>query len=187
MQVNADQVEKSILAAEHHLGVDTERDEKKLKLYHQRENADTLSQAEGLLKDLFMDVDKAKRLGHPQAHEIEKDVKNLHDRWVKDCSIYRELYSQVKTLDPKQKIDWGPLLDDKMRQLKSDAYGPKLPDVEKQMAEHNILHQEIEAYKDQLQPSSTSSKVTAHNQRGADLQQTVLHHNQYIHMAKKRL
>ncbi|XP_033982963.1 envoplakin-like [Trematomus bernacchii] len=158
MQIKADEVEKSILAAEHHLSVDTERDEKKLNLYHQRENADTLSQAEGLLKDLFMDVDKAKRLGHPQAHEIEKDVKNLHDRWVKDCSIYRELYSQVKTLDPKQKIDWGPLLDDKMRQLKSDAYGPKLPDVEKQMAEHNILHQEIEAYKDQLQPSSTSSK-----------------------------
>ncbi|KAI4790336.1 hypothetical protein KUCAC02_034698, partial [Chaenocephalus aceratus] len=159
MQVKADQVEKSILAAEHHLGVDAERDEKKLDLYHQRENADTLSQAEGLLKDLFMDVDKAKRLGHPQAHEIEKDVKNLHDRWVKDCSIFRELYSQVKALDPKQKIDWGPLLDDKWsRQFKSDAYGPKLPDVEKQMAEHNILHQEVEAYKDQLQPSSTSSK-----------------------------
>ncbi|KAF3846923.1 hypothetical protein F7725_004001 [Dissostichus mawsoni] len=141
---------ESILAAEDHLSVDTERDEKKLNLHHQRENADTLSQAEGLLKDLFMDVDKAKRLGHPQAHEIEKDVKNLHDRG--------ELYSQVKTLDPKQKIDWGPLLDDKMRQLKADTYGPKLPDVEKQMAEHNILHQEIEAYKDQLQPSSTSSK-----------------------------
>ncbi|KAF3846899.1 hypothetical protein F7725_003977 [Dissostichus mawsoni] len=159
MQIKADQVEKSILAAEDHLSVDTERDEKKLNLHHQRENADTLSQAEALLKDLFMDVDKAKRLGHPQAHEIEKDVKNLHDRWVKDCSIYRELYSQVKTLDPKQKIDWGLCWTTKWsRQLKADTYGPKLPDVEKQMAEHNILHQEIEAYKDQLQPSSTSSK-----------------------------
>ncbi|KAK5856783.1 hypothetical protein PBY51_008353 [Eleginops maclovinus] len=158
MQKGADQVEKNILAAEYHLGVDTERDGKKQTLLHQRENADILSEAEGLLKNLFMDVDKAKRLQHPQANEIEKDVKNLHDRWVKDCSIYRDLYSQVKALDPKQKIDWGPLLDDKMRQLKSDAYGPNLPDVEKQIAEHNILHQEIEAYKDQLEPSTTTSK-----------------------------
>lgn len=43
-------------------------------------------------------------------------------------------------------------------QLRSD-YGPKVSDVEKQIAEHNILHQEVEAYGDQLQPSSTPSKV----------------------------
>ncbi|XP_029294129.1 LOW QUALITY PROTEIN: envoplakin-like [Cottoperca gobio] len=158
MQKNADQVEKSILASEDLLTVDTERDGKKQTLIHQRENADNLADAEGLLKDLFMDVDKAKRLQHPQAHEIERDVKNLHDRWVKDCAIYRELYSQVLALDLKQKIDWSPLLDKKLKQLKSDGYGPKLTDVEKQIAEHNILHQEIEAYNAQLQPSTTASQ-----------------------------
>ncbi|KAL7378520.1 hypothetical protein ABVT39_015097 [Epinephelus coioides] len=158
MQKNADQVEKNILSSEQLLNEDTERDRKKLPLIHQRENADNLAEAEGLLKDLFMDVDKAKRLQHPQAAEIERDVKNLHDRWVKDCAIYRELYAQPLVLDPKQKIGWGPLLDEKLKQLKADGYGPNLIDVEKQIAAHNILHQEIEAYSDQLQPSTTTSQ-----------------------------
>ncbi|XP_078126602.1 envoplakin-like [Sander vitreus] len=158
MQKSADQVEKNILATEDLLAADTERDGKKQPLIHQKENTNSLMQAEELLKNLFMDVDKAKKMKHPQALEIENDVKNLHDRWVKDCAIYRELYSQGLTLDPKQKIDWGPLLDEKLKQLKADAYGPSLSDVEKQIAAHNILHQQIEAYKAQLEPSTTTSQ-----------------------------
>lgn len=42
-------------------------------MIHQKENADNLTQAEGLLKDLFMDVDKAKKLAHPQANEIARE------------------------------------------------------------------------------------------------------------------
>lgn len=39
----------------------------------QSENARNLKEAETLLKDLFLDVDRAKRLKHPQATEIEKE------------------------------------------------------------------------------------------------------------------
>lgn len=39
----------------------------------QQENARNLKEAETLLKDLFLDVDRAKRLKHPQAPEIEKE------------------------------------------------------------------------------------------------------------------
>ncbi|XP_035037145.1 envoplakin [Hippoglossus stenolepis] len=158
MQQNADQVEKNILRSEEHLALDTERERKHQQLLHQKENAEDLTQAERLLKDLFMDVDRAKKLGHPQVHEIERDVKNLHERWAKDCTTYRELYDQKQDLDLAQKIGWGPLLDDKLKQLKSEPYGPKLSDVEKQIAAHNILHQEIEAYGVQLQPGTTNSK-----------------------------
>lgn len=52
---------------------DAKRDEKNLPLIHQQVNADNLADAEGLLKDLFMDVDKSKKLQHPQAGEIEKE------------------------------------------------------------------------------------------------------------------
>lgn len=52
---------------------DAKRDEKNLPLIHQQVNADNLAEAEGLLKDLFMDVDKSKKLQHPQAVEIEKE------------------------------------------------------------------------------------------------------------------
>ncbi|KAI3360147.1 hypothetical protein L3Q82_014464, partial [Scortum barcoo] len=137
---------------------DSARDAKNQNLIHQKANTDNLAQAEGLLKDLFMDVDKSKKLQHPQAQEIERDVKNLHDRWAKDCAIYRELYGQLRDLDPAPKIDWGPLLDEKLKQLKAEAYGPKRTDVEKQIAAHNILHQEIEAYQSQLQPGTAISQ-----------------------------
>lgn len=56
-----------------------------------------------------------------------------------------------------------PPFRDLQRQLKADRYGPSLTDVEKQIAAHNILHQEIEAYSAQLQPSTTNSKVAAQN------------------------
>lgn len=39
----------------------------------QPENSRNLKEAETLLKDLFLDVDRAKRLKHPQAAEIEKE------------------------------------------------------------------------------------------------------------------
>uniref|UniRef100_UPI0037E77371 envoplakin n=1 Tax=Semicossyphus pulcher TaxID=241346 RepID=UPI0037E77371 len=158
MQKNADQVEKNVLRSEELLAEDTERDNKNQSLIHQKVNSDSLAEAEGLLKDLFMDVDRSKKLKHPQAGEIEKDVKNLHDRWVKDCATYRKLYDRMQTFEPTPKINWGPLLDEKMRQLNAEKYGPNLSDVEKQIAEHNILHQAIEAYSPQLQPSTTSQE-----------------------------
>uniref|UniRef100_UPI001CD8A17C envoplakin-like n=1 Tax=Solea senegalensis TaxID=28829 RepID=UPI001CD8A17C len=158
MQKNADRVEKNILRAEELLLEDTERERKNQQLIHQKINAENLTEAEGLLKDLFMDVDKAKRLQHPQAHEIDKDVNNLHVRWAKDCATYRELYDQVQDLELAPKIRWSSLLDEKLKQLDTEAYGPKLSDVEKQIAAHNILHQEIEAYNAQLQPGSTTSQ-----------------------------
>ncbi|XP_049601866.1 envoplakin [Syngnathus scovelli] len=158
MQKKADQVEKDILSAENLLAVDTERDGKNQTLIHQKENSDNLAEAEGLLKDLFMDVDKAKRLQHPQANEIERDVKNLHDRWVKDCATYRELYDQVQDLAPVARIDWGPALDEKQRRIDTEGYAHSLSDLEKQIAAHNILHKEIEAYSEQLTPSTTSSQ-----------------------------
>ncbi|KAK7939050.1 hypothetical protein WMY93_002376 [Mugilogobius chulae] len=155
MQKCADRVEKDILAAEDLLAKDQDREAQSLAFLHQNECADKLAEAEGLLKDLFMDVDRAKKLGHPQVKEIERDVKNLHDRWANDCAVYRDVYDQVQDLDTKPKIDWASLLDSKLRQLESQEFGPSLSDVEKQMAAHTILHQEIEAYNAQLKPDST--------------------------------
>lgn len=156
MQLCADQVEKDILRSEELLTEDQDREVRGLSFLHQNQCADKLGEAEGLLKDLFMDVDKAKKFGHPQAGEIEKDVNNLHKRWADDCALYRDVYDQVQDLQPRQKIDWGPLLDAKLRQVKAEPFGPTLSDVEKQMAAHNILQQEIEAYSAQLQPGTTS-------------------------------
>lgn len=52
---------------------DAENDRKELPFKHQNEISDKLGEAEGLLKDLFLDVDKAKKFKHPQASEIESE------------------------------------------------------------------------------------------------------------------
>lgn len=52
---------------------DRQNGEQNQALQHQQETGHNLKQAEVLLKDLFLDVDKARRLKHPQAEEIEKE------------------------------------------------------------------------------------------------------------------
>lgn len=52
---------------------DRQNGEQNQVLQHQQETGRNLKEAEVLLKDLFLDVDKARRLKHPQAEEIEKE------------------------------------------------------------------------------------------------------------------
>lgn len=49
------------------------RSEQGQALQHQQETSCNLKEAEVLLRDLFLDVDKAWRLKHPQAEEMEKE------------------------------------------------------------------------------------------------------------------
>uniref|UniRef100_A0A8C3CQW4 Envoplakin n=1 Tax=Cairina moschata TaxID=8855 RepID=A0A8C3CQW4_CAIMO len=112
----------------------------------QAENARNLKEAETLLKDLFLDVDRAKRLKHPQANEIEKDIQQLHDRTTQLCAEYRALYEKLNIPDVGPRVDWVKILDQKMKQVNAGQYGPGISELEKQIAEHNILQKEIEAY-----------------------------------------
>uniref|UniRef100_A0A8C7G8Q2 Envoplakin-like n=1 Tax=Oncorhynchus kisutch TaxID=8019 RepID=A0A8C7G8Q2_ONCKI len=178
MQSNADRVEKNVLRSEELMAVDTVNEKKDRPLLHQKENTEILAEAEGLLKDLFLDVDRAKKLSHPQAGEIEIDVRNLHDRWSKDCTMYRDLYEAVQEVELTPRIDWSQVLEEKQKQISAERYGPNLSDVEKQIASHNILHQEIEAYGSQMN-RSTGSPVTTTKQY-TDLLEASLWRHRYL-------
>lgn len=182
MQRNADQVEKNVLRSEELMAVDTVNDKKHRPLLHQKENTDILAEAEGLLKDLFLDVDRAKKLSHPQTGEIEIDVRNLHDRWSKDCTMYRDLYEAVQEVELTPRIDWTQVLEEKQKQISAERYGPNLSDVEKQIASHNILHQEIEAYGSQMNRSSTGSpaKLSTIQKQYTDLLEASLWRHRYL-------
>uniref|UniRef100_A0AAY5EFM4 SH3 domain-containing protein n=1 Tax=Electrophorus electricus TaxID=8005 RepID=A0AAY5EFM4_ELEEL len=155
MQSSADKVETNILRVEDLLAEDSENGKRGVSLTRRIEAADNLSSAETLLKELFLDVDKVKKLQHPQAGEIELDVSNLHDRWFQCCSTYRDLYKQSLEVDLKPKINWAQVLSNK--QIQEEAFGPTLSDVEKQVAAHNIAHKEIEAYRSQIDSSDIPS------------------------------
>ncbi|KAM6941697.1 envoplakin-like [Lycodopsis pacificus] len=158
MQKNADTVEKDIIRAEELLTVDAENDKQELPCQHQTEISERLGEAEGLLTDLFLDVDKAKKAQHPQAREIESDVLQLHKRWLKDCVFYRDTFEQVDDVSRMPRIDWAPVLNEKQKLVSAEEYGPTMADLEKQVASHNILHKEVEAYNSQLCVSSAGSK-----------------------------
>ncbi|XP_063098293.1 envoplakin isoform X2 [Cavia porcellus] len=151
MQANADQVERDILETQKRLQQDRLSSEQSQALQHQQETGRNLKEAEVLLKDLFLDVDKAKRLRHPQAEEIEKDIKQLHERVTQECADYRALYEKmVLPPDVEPRVDWACVLEQKQKQISEGQYGPGIADLEQQVAEHNILQREIEAYGQQL-------------------------------------
>ncbi|CAL8328952.1 unnamed protein product [Lota lota] len=158
MQQSADKVEQEILRAEELLAVDAENEKKDLPFKHQHEISENMGTVEGLLQELFLDVDKAKKLQHPQANEISNDVSRLHERWLKDCAFYREVYEQVNDVSLMPRIDWGPVLNQKQKEVNVETFGPTMADLEKQIASHNILHKELEAYSPQLSPSSVGNK-----------------------------
>ncbi|XP_004630175.1 envoplakin [Octodon degus] len=151
MQANADQVERDILETQKRLQQDRLNSEQNQALQHQQETGRNLKEAEVLLKDLFLDVDKARRLKHPQAEEIEKDIKQLHERVTQECAEYRALYEKmVLPLDMGPRVDWARVLEQKQKQISEGQYGPGIAELEQQVAEHNILQREIEAYGQQL-------------------------------------
>ncbi|XP_006886425.1 PREDICTED: envoplakin [Elephantulus edwardii] len=151
MQANADQVERDILQTQKKLQQDRQNSESSQPLQHQQETGRNLKEAEMLLKDLFLDVDKARRLKHPQAEEIERDIKQLHERVTQECAEYRALYEKM-VLPPHvgPRVDWARVLEQKQKQVCDGQYGPGMAELEQQVAEHNILQKEVEAYGQQL-------------------------------------
>lgn len=167
MQANADQVERDILETQKKLQQDRLNGQQNRTLQHQQETGRSLKEAEVLLKDLFLDVDKARRLKHPQAEEIEKDIKQLHERVTQQCAEYRALYEKM-VLPPSvgPRVDWARVLQQKQKQVCDGQYGPGMAELEQQVAEHNILQREIEAYGQQLRSLAGPDAGTIRSQYG---------------------
>ncbi|KPP77263.1 envoplakin-like [Scleropages formosus] len=157
MQRNADLMEKDILDAEEKMALDSDNATKGLSFQSQRTTKALLADAERLLDGLFQDLEKAKSMKHPQANEIEHDIHNLQDRWQKDCDIHSEVYKQLKGTKVSTKANWPVMLKQKQMQVDTGEYGPSVPDIEKQIASHNILQKEIEAYGPVLDSQATST------------------------------
>ncbi|GCB75244.1 hypothetical protein scyTo_0019744, partial [Scyliorhinus torazame] len=150
MQKNGDQVEKDILDTEGKLRTDRVNYQNKRPFKYETVNNENLARSEGLLKDLFLDADKAKKLKHPQATEIETDVKRMHERWVHQCSSYRDIYEKLEIPKMDNSVDWPDILRQKQRDVDNGGFGPQLPQLEKQVASNHILSKEIEAYGPQI-------------------------------------
>ncbi|MBV95014.1 Envoplakin, partial [Eschrichtius robustus] len=127
IQAKADQVERDILETQKKLQQDRQHSEQGQALQHREDAGRSLKEAEELLKDLFLDVDKARRLKHLQAEEIEKDIKQLHERVTQECSEYRALYERmVLPPDVGPRVDWARVLEQKQFQEEADSVSQTL-------------------------------------------------------------
>lgn len=43
----------------------------------------------------------------------ESSVSRLHERWLKDCSLYRELYEGLGSVKQQPRINWAQVLNQK--------------------------------------------------------------------------
>lgn len=43
----------------------------------------------------------------------DSSVIHLHERWLKDCTFYREIYEQIDDVSLMPRIDWGPVFNTK--------------------------------------------------------------------------
>ncbi|KAG8557050.1 hypothetical protein GDO81_018309 [Engystomops pustulosus] len=92
LQKNADQVEQNILEIWKKLQQDAENNARKKSFEHQDLNAKCLMDTELLFIDIFLDADKVKQFGHPQAKMIERDIHLLYDNLGAVHTKYREVY-----------------------------------------------------------------------------------------------
>ncbi|XP_072560941.1 envoplakin-like [Paramormyrops kingsleyae] len=153
MQKDADYVERNLILAEEKLVLDAEHVKNGLSTQYQKDCNGWLDDTDNLFMGLFQDMEQAKKLGHPQCQEIELDIGSLRERWESDYAIYRDIYEKKG----KSEVDWPAMLHQKLRQVTMGEYGPGVPDAEKQIASHNILHKEIEAYRPLVESSASSS------------------------------
>ncbi|KAM8723770.1 envoplakin-like [Acanthopagrus schlegelii] len=151
MKRNFDRVEKTLLQSEELLAVDKERDRQNMTRIHKRANTNNLKEAERLLKELFADLEKSKKMQHPQALEIERDMKSLHDRLERDCAIFRDLYNQTLGLELTHTVDARPVVEVDHPQravtVQSSPGGPRAADL---ASELDRIYRDLEQCEGQI-------------------------------------
>ncbi|XP_029013751.1 periplakin isoform X2 [Betta splendens] len=160
LQKNADKVEKNIYDVEQNLNKDVNKiNEGKQPLYQDDTNKRILNSLD-LLVGLDDDAVNAKRLGHPQAEMIEKDMKQLRHRVTKLRDDHERIYHLVRT-EGTPTINWGNMMDEKQSNLDNKGFGQDLPSVEKEVEEHNIFHSEVEALASHIPTSGDKEYVSS--------------------------
>uniref|UniRef100_A0A3Q2UF83 Envoplakin a n=1 Tax=Fundulus heteroclitus TaxID=8078 RepID=A0A3Q2UF83_FUNHE len=163
MEADLKLVAKDLQNAKEKLAVDAENDKYERDFQHQEEIKLILGDAEGRVRDLFLNLGTLKSYKDPHASKIEDDISNLHSQWLKDTADYVKLYEQIDDVSLMPRIDWAPVFTQKqvtfLIALSTEEYGPTMEDLKKQIAAHSILQKELEAYSSQLCVSSEKSKL----------------------------
>ncbi|CAL8332907.1 unnamed protein product [Boreogadus saida] len=125
LQKNADKVAKNIYEIEANLNKDVSKiNMGKQPLYQDDTNKLILNSLE-LLNGLDDGVVNTKRLQHPQAEIIDKDMKQLRERVMKFKEDHDHIYHLTRS-DARPSINWGKIIDEKTVFTQADYFCKRL-------------------------------------------------------------
>ncbi|CAI9624123.1 unnamed protein product [Staurois parvus] len=150
LQKNADQVERYIVDTDTKLQKDVDKIVSSQPVMHKDNTYQNILESEKLIVVLETDALLARHLNHPQADMIQEDIRQLKERLSSQRQKHDQIYNQkVATLEAP-KVNWSKVIDDKMEQLNGAGFATDLPNLENQIMEHNMFHNEIKALGDHI-------------------------------------
>ncbi|KAE8578736.1 hypothetical protein XENTR_v10023750 [Xenopus tropicalis] len=160
LQKNADQVERYVVDTDTKLQEDVDKLLASRPLSYRDYTGDTIKESERLVVVLETDAVQARQLSHPQADMISEDIRQLKERIQIQKKKHDQIYNQKIPVGEVPRVDWGKLIDTKMDQLNNQGFATDLPNLEKQIEEHNIFNNEVKAIGDQVNKNSDKEYIS---------------------------
>lgn len=150
LQKNADQVERYIVDTDAKLQKDVDRIVSSQPVMHRDPTLQNIGESEKLVVVLETDALLARHLNHPQAEMIQEDIRQLKQRLASQRQKHDQVYNQTFTALEAPKVNWSKVIDDKMEQLNGAGFATDLNNLDNQITEHNMFHNEIKALGDHI-------------------------------------
>ncbi|XP_068099578.1 periplakin isoform X2 [Hyperolius riggenbachi] len=143
LQKNADQVERNIVETDAKLQKDVDKIVNSQPVMYKAATDTTITDSNKIIVVLETDAVLARHLNHPQGDMIQEDIRQLKERLLTQRQKHDQIYNQKTPVIDAPKVNWGKVIDDKMDQLNNNNFATDLPNLEKQIMEHNMFHNEV--------------------------------------------
>ncbi|CAH2307883.1 periplakin [Pelobates cultripes] len=150
LQKNADQVERNVVETDSKLQKDVDKLVASQPVMYRDATSSNISDSEKLLVVLETDAVLARQLNHPQAEMITEDIRQLKGRLASQRQKHEQIYTHSVPSGQAPKVNWSKLIDDNMDLVSGQGFATDLPNLEKQIEEHNIFHNQVKAIGDQV-------------------------------------
>lgn len=161
LQKNADQVERNVVDVDSKLQKDVEKILAQQPVMYKDITDNTMSETEKILVVLETDALLARQLNHPQGDMIQEDIRQLKARLASQRKKHDQIYNQKVAVLDAPRVNWGKVMDDKMDQLNNATFATDLPNLENQIMEHNMLHNEVKAIGDHVNKDTDKEYISS--------------------------
>ncbi|XP_053326460.1 periplakin [Spea bombifrons] len=160
LQKNADQVERNVVDTDSKLQKDVDKIRASQSVIYKDQTAHTMTESERLIVVLETDAILARQLNHPQADMISEDIRQLKERVGNQKKKHEQIYNQTAPAGQVPKVNWSNVIDDKMDLLSKQGFATDLPNLENQIEEHNLFHNEVKAIGDHVNKDNDKEYIS---------------------------